>query len=216
MKNILILLCAAFSLTGCVETIIGAVSGVGVASMEERSLGDNLDDSSISAEITHLFLQEDVNELLKDVAVRVQEGRVLLTGRTARTDVALEAVRLAWLAAGVREVINEIEVGDKGTNLLNYAQDNINETQIEARLLATKGIRSVNYTVEVVDGIAYILGIAQNEEERHNVAYIASITKGIKRVASYVRLRNDPIRLEKTGKLREKDINRNAGGLVRG
>ena len=200
-------------LPGCIPLLVGGGTEVGIASSQERSVGDNIDDSGISAEINHLYLQNKMDGLLKDVDVRVQEGRVLLTGRTERTEVALEAVRLAWLAAGVKEVINNIEVGAKGTNLLNYAEDNLIETQIEARLLATRGIRSVNYTVEVVDGVAYILGIAQNEEERHNVAYIASITKGIKRVVSYVRLRNDPLRLEKTGKLREKYYNGNNGGM---
>jgi osmotically-inducible protein OsmY len=207
MKYILLFsLVALTGLTGCAALLVGGASQVGVASVQERSIGDNLDDSSISTEINRLFASEGKG-LLKDVSVRVQEGRVLLTGRTNRTDVALEAVRLAWLASGVHEVINEIEVGEKGTSLLNYTQDNINETQIEARLLATKGIRSVNYTIEVVNGVAYILGIAQNEEERHNVAYIASITKGIRRVVSYVRLRNDPIRLGKIGNLRSKETN---------
>jgi osmotically-inducible protein OsmY len=214
MKITATLLCTAYLLSGCAGAVLGGATTVGVASMQERSLGDNLDDQTIKLEINHYFMQNKVGDVFKDVNVEVQEGRVLLTGRTNRSDVAIEAVRLAWLAAGVREVINEIEVGEKGTDFLNYAQDNINETQIEARLLATKGIRSVNYNIEVVDGVAYILGVAQNEEERHNVAYIASITKGIRRVVSYVRLRNDPIRLEKTGKLREKGVNRGSGGLV--
>ena len=184
-----------------------------MASSEERSLGDNFDDSSISTEISNMYLKDETKGLFKDVVVRVREGRVLLIGRTDRTEVALEAVRLAWLAAGVKEVINNIEVGPKGTNFLNYAKDNFVETQIETRLLATKGIRSVNYTVEVVDSVAYILGVAQNEEERHNVAYIASITQGITRVVSYVRLRNDPIRLEKTGQLRGKNADTASGGV---
>ncbi len=202
-----------FLLSACAEAVLGGATAVGTASLEERSIGDHIDDRSISAEIHHFFIQKDVNELLKDVSVRVHEGRVLLTGRTATPEVALEAVRLSWQAGGVREVINEIQVGPVGTNFLDYAQDNFTETQIEARLLATKNISAVNYTVEVVDGVAYLLGVAQNEKERHNAAYIASITKGVKRVISYVRLKDDPKRLEKTGKLQERGVNRNRGGV---
>jgi osmotically-inducible protein OsmY len=201
-------LIAITSLSGCAEAIFGGVTTVGAAAVEDRSLGDNLDDRSISAEINHFFVQTDVNNLLKDVSIRVHEGRVLLTGRTANPDVALEAVRLSWQAAGVREVINEIKVGPVGTDLFDYAKDNIIETQIETRLIATKNINGLNYTVEVVDGVAYLLGIARDEEERHNAAYIASITKGVKRVVSYVRLIDDPRRIEKVGKVRDPKVNR--------
>ncbi len=208
-KTYLLLLGALLTVSGCTQTAVTVASTLGLASLEERSIGDNIDDKSISAEIHHFILQSDANQLLTDVAIRVHEGRVLLTGRTASPDVALEAVRLSWLAAGVREVINEIQVGAEGTNLLNYAQDNLIETQIEARLLATKNIKSINYTVEVIDGVAYVLGVAQNEQERRSVATIASVTKGVKQVISYVRLKSDENRLQKTGKLREKGINRN-------
>ncbi len=202
------------SLAGCVPAIIGGAGVVGVAATEERSLGDNIDDRSISTEIHHYFAVSEMNGLLQDISVRVHEGRVMLTGRTGTTPVALEAVRLAWQAAGVKEVINAVEVGQEGTNLLDYTQDNLVETQIEARLLATRGIRSINFTVEVVDGVAYLLGVAQSEEERRNVAYIASVSKGVRKVMSYIRLKDSPKRLEKTGKIREKGINRDWGSVI--
>ncbi|NET71256.1 MAG: BON domain-containing protein [Sphaerospermopsis sp. SIO1G2] len=205
MRSLYISLLSTLLITGCTTAVVGGVSAVGLGALEERSLGDNLDDRSISAEIHQLYLKENVESLLKDVSIRVHEERVLLTGKTATPAVALEAVRLAWQAAGVREVINEIHVGEDGTSLLNYAQDNLIETQIEARLLGTKEINSLNYTVEVVDGTAYMLGVAQDEQERHNAAYIASITNGVQRVVSYVRLKDDPRRLSVTGKLRGDD-----------
>lgn len=203
------LMIALLMMSGCAGAIVGGIGAVGTASVQERSIGDNLDDKAIATEILNFFIQSKVPNMVEDVSVRVHEGRVLLTGRTASADVALEAVRLAWVAAGVREVINEIKVGAKGTNLLNYTKDNLTETQIEARLLATKNIRSVNYTVEVIEGTAYILGVAQDETERRNVAAIASMMRGVNKVVSYVRLKSDPVRLQKTGKLRTKGTNRN-------
>jgi osmotically-inducible protein OsmY len=203
----LLLVCSSLNLAACVP--LAAVTGgaVGLGAAEERSIGDNFDDRSISAEINQHFAQSEVDDLLTDVQVRVHESRVLLTGRTDRADVALEAVRLAWAAGGVREVINEIKVGAEGTDILNYAQDNLLETQIETRLLATKNIRSLNYTVEVIDGVAYMLGVAQNEHERKSAAAVASVTKGVHKVVSYVRLKDDPKRLEKTGKMRVRNEN---------
>ncbi len=178
-------------LSACKPMIGSAATSVGIAAAEERSMGTVVDDNTIHADITHRFIQSDVNDLLVNVDVRVHDGRVMLTGRTPKPETSVEAVRLAWLAKGVREVINEIKTGQEN-DTVGFAQDQWIETQIEARLLATKGIMSINYTVEVVDGVVYLLGVAQNEQELRNVAYISSITKGVQRVISYVRLKDAP------------------------
>ncbi|TAE34270.1 MAG: BON domain-containing protein [Alphaproteobacteria bacterium] len=190
-----------FSLTGCLGAIIGGVGSVGQAAVEERSIGTNIDDRTISAAINRYFMQSEVPGVFKDVQIRVHEGRVLLLGKTNNQQIAMEAVRLAWLAGGVREVMNEIQIGSETTGLWDYSKDNVIESQIETRLIATKGINSSNYTVEVVNGVAYLLGVAQDAKERHNAAYIASVTRGVNKVVSYVRLKDDPIRLNATGKM---------------
>ncbi len=179
-------------LTGCSQMVGTAATGVGVAAAEERSLGTIVDDKTIYADITNRFLKSDVNDLLVNVDVRVNQGRVLLTGIADKEETSMEATRLAWLATGVREVINEVKTSRQNASRAGYAEDQLIEAQIEARLLATKNIMSIKYTVEVVDKVAYLLVIAHNEQELRNVAHIASLTKGVTRVSSYVRLKNAP------------------------
>ena len=187
-----IILLPLFLLSGCNELAGSVATGVGVAAAEERSMGTIVDDKTIYADITNRFLKADVNDLLVNVDIRVQEGRVLLTGIVDKPETAVEAVRLAWLATGVREVINETKTARENKSSAGFLEDQWIETQLETRLLATKNIMSINYTVEVVDKVVYLLGIAQNEQELKNVAYIASITQGVKRVISYVRIKNAP------------------------
>lgn len=185
------LLCCALVVSGCQSMATSAIGILGKAAGDERSIGEMVDDSTIKAEITHYFVQSDVNDLLMNVTIRVHEGRVMLTGRVKKTATAHEAVRLSWIARGVAEVINNIEVAEKDP-IIDDAGDSWIEAQIEARLLATKNIRSLNYTVEVENSVVYLLGLAQSEDEMKNVANIASLTKGVKRVVSYVRLKTDP------------------------
>jgi osmotically-inducible protein OsmY len=199
------------TMTGCVPLALGTAANVGVASTEERSLGDSLDDSAISAEVNQFFIQKGKEHLFGDVSIRVHEGRVLLTGRTDSDAIREQAAELAWQAHGVREVINEIKVGAESAGTWDYLNDNAIETQVEARLLADKNVKSQNYTVEVVDGTAYLLGVAQTEKERNIAAYIASVSKGVREVVSYVRLKDDPLRLQKVGKPRDPGINRRRG-----
>lgn len=201
----------ATALSGCAPLFVGGLANLGVASTEERSIGDSVDDSAISAEIQQYLLQSNVKHMFSEVTIRVHEGRVLLLGRTDNQKVAEEATRVSWQAHGVREVMNEIKTGQESSGFLDYANDNLIETQIETRLLADKNIKSANYTVEVQDGVAYLLGVAQDEKERNIAVYIASISKGVKNVVNYVRLKNDQLRLQTVGKPREQGVNRRRG-----
>lgn len=193
MRSFLIysgLIAGSFLLSGCQAAIMSGATDTGTAIEEERTIGGMVDDKSISAQIHHYIVQSDVKALLGDVDIRVLEGRVLLTGRTSDAKVGEEAVRICWLVEGVREVINAVKVAD-ARNVADYSYDNFIESEIEARLIATKNIKSINYTVEVVDGTAYLLGLAKDEDERKRVEKVASYTRGIKNVESYIRLRND-------------------------
>lgn len=193
MRSFLIysgLIAGSFLLSGCQAAMMSGATDTGTAIEEERTIGGMVDDKSISAQIHHYIVQSDVKALLTDVDIRVLEGRVLLTGRTPDAKVGEEAVRICWLVEGVREVINAVKV-ETARNVADYSYDNFIESEIEARLIATKNIKSINYTVEVVDGTAYLLGLAKDEEERKRVEKVASYTRGIKNVESYIRLRND-------------------------
>jgi osmotically-inducible protein OsmY len=211
MKSKLLFCVLIIGLGGCAPLFVGGLANLGVATTEERSIGDNLDDSAISAEIQQYFLQSNVKHMFSEVTIRVHEGRVLLLGRTDNAQVSSEATKVAWQAHGVREVMNEIKIGTESSGFIDYANDNLIETQIETRLLADKNVKSTNYTVEVQDGVAYLLGVAQNEKERNIALYIASISKGVNNVVSYVRLKDDPLRLQKVGKPRERGVNRRRG-----
>jgi len=67
-------------------------------------------------------------------------------------------------------------------------------TQIRARLIATKGVRSINFSILTVNQVVYVMGIAQDQLELDKVTYIASTTSYVQRVVSYARLKNDPRR----------------------
>ncbi|MFX5821173.1 BON domain-containing protein, partial [Acinetobacter baumannii] len=81
----------------------------------------------------------------------VDQGRVLLTGRAADPQMRLDAVRLAWQAQGVKEVINEIQI-DNGSSIVDTARDTWISTQIRSRITFDADIHSQNYSIDTVDG----------------------------------------------------------------
>ena len=179
-------------LTGCVSAAIGASAIATSAAVQERGLKGGIDDTIIRARINSLWLEHDA-DMYRLVSLSVVEGRILLTGQVRLPRMRIDAVRLAWKAKGVREVINEIKVTDEG-GIISYARDSWISTQLKSKLLFDKKILSINYSIETVNGAVYLMGIAQNRQELNRVTNHARTLKYVKRVVSYVRLKTDPRR----------------------
>lgn len=181
------------SLPGCGGGLVaGATARAGLAVVEERSVGDVIDDLTIRTELNHIFFDEDL-DLYGDVSFSVVEGRVLLKGSVPMREDRVRAIQLAWKAAGVREVINELQVVEDG-GILDYARDTWISTQLKSRLLLDMDILSINYDVESVNGVVYVIGIAQDEGELERVLGHARAIEDVRRVVSHVILKDDPRR----------------------
>jgi osmotically-inducible protein OsmY len=182
-----------FFLTGCIPLLIGGGTETAVVVAQERPAGNALDDAGILLKIKNQYAQKDFGDLFANVEIKVVEGRVLLTGNVDKADSQIEAVRLAWLVPGVREVMNEVQISDKA-GFANYSRDVWISTQIKTRLLLEKNVHSVNYSVITVNQVVYVMGIAQDQDELDKVNYICSTTNYVQRVANYVRMKDDPRR----------------------
>ncbi len=185
-------ICLALT-TSCVPVVAttGAVTAATVT--EERTLGTAVDDAAIKTELAGRFFNKDIDNLFMNISTVVDEGRVLLTGHVANPETAVDAVKIAWSVSGVKEVINEIQVTERHS-LTQTSRDIYIKSRIKGQLLLDKHIRSVNYNVEVLNGVVYLIGIAINQAELNKVTYIASHTPYVSKVVNFVRLRNDPMR----------------------
>lgn len=195
MKKTALLVVVAGSVMagGCIPLLFAGAGGAGVVAAQEQSAGNTVDDVGIRLGINNKFINKDVKDLYRNVTIKVTEGRVLLTGNVDKPESKIAATDLAWHVKGVREVINEIQVNDQ-TGVIDYAKDSWIANQIRTRMLFEKHLDSINYNVEVVNGVVYLLGIAQDQNELDKVTYIASTTSSVKQVISHVVLKDDPRR----------------------
>ncbi len=182
----------AAALAGCVSTAVGAGATAAVAASEERGLDGAAIDTRIRADINAAWADANL-EIWQDLGLDVVERRVLLTGKVPKPAERAEAVRLVWRVEGVREVIDEIKVSDKG-DVGNYARDAWISTQLRAKLLLDKDIMSINYSIETVDQVVYLIGIAQNQAELDRVINYARSLSYVQKVVNYVWLKTDPRR----------------------
>ena len=175
--------------TACAPVaVVGAGASVGVAAAQERGLSTAASDTRIRLEINHLWFQES-EELYSRVQLQVQEGRVLLSGAVPNPQTRVDAVRLAWQAPGAVEIINEIEIDDE-TTLTDRARDAWISARLKSRLLGDKEVASINYSIEVVNQSIFLIGIAQDQTELDRVISHAKNLSYVRRVVSYVRLKD--------------------------
>lgn len=172
---------------------IGAGATVATAAQEERGLDGNALDVLIEGGIATRFFEEN-ERLLTAIEVTVFERRVLLMGVVEDQALADAAVRLAWRSPDVVEVLNEIVVRDGGADTVDTARDALIASELRSQLLFDGKIRSINYSIDVVDRTVYVMGVARDRAELQRVLGWARNTDYVRRVVNHALLRDDPRR----------------------
>lgn len=177
--------------SACTPTgvIVGGAAVAGNAVVEERTVGTVLDDTGIKLRIGEALLMKS-EKLFIDVSTKISEGRVLVIGTVPDPQDRLEAARLIWNVSGVREVYNELQVTNED-DFATYSSDVWISTQLNFNLIGDFDIKHVNYSIETVNGIVYLMGIGQDAAEVERVRNHAREIDGIRKIISYVQLKED-------------------------
>ncbi len=186
MKKLTLILLATSPLImgGCAVTTAAVQGG-------DRSVTRSMNDIS-AARAIKARMGRAYEYSLGGVDVEVAEGIAVLSGQAPTENDRIEAEKIAWSAPGIYKVGNEIRIRGK-QGLLGNAEDGFLKNAIRTRFVADNTVRSMNYNIEVHDGIVYLLGVAKTPQELERATHIASTTKGTQEVISYVRLAGDPV-----------------------
>ena len=179
-------------LPGCAGVVVGAAATGAVAGLQERGFAGTANDNAIALAINHQWLQRS-EKMFAALQTQIYEGRVVISGAVTDPDMRAEAIQLAWKADGVREILNEIEITNEG-GLTAYAKDTWTANELRTRLLFARGVNSINYSVEVVNGTVYLLGVSADQAEHDRVLAIARNMANVRRVVSHIINRDDPRR----------------------
>jgi osmotically-inducible protein OsmY len=177
---------------GCstAELAIGGGATAGVAASEERGIDGSLSDAQIVAQINYAWLDKNV-DMFHSLNLSVYEGRALVTGILPTQAQIDDAIALAWKVNGVREVINEIILDPSGRTG-TFAIDSFITAQLKAKLLIDRDVSAVNYSVDAVRGIVYIMGVAQSQAELDRVIGYARNIRYVQKVVNHALLKTDP------------------------
>ncbi len=189
--KILSLLASTLIVSGCVPVIAaGLGTAVGVSAVQEGGLPEAANDAVIQTTINDLWFKHDTSMFLK-LDMTVNQGRVLITGVVQDAQHRVEAVRLAWQAKGVVQVINEIKVA-QSEGIVGYAKDTWITTRLRGAITMDSSIESLNYSIDTVQGTVYLMGFANDQKELDLVIQKARTIPNVKQVVSYVKLVGTP------------------------
>lgn len=189
IRNLLILsalLSTTVMTSACVPVAVSAGAATGIAASKDGGISGEISDAKIAATINDAWFQYDI-DVFRKLGLTVEQGNVLITGVVQNPEDRVEAVRMAWNVEGVQQVINEVQVADSD-GVTGYLRDTWIGTQLRARLTANRNISALNYTIDVVKGTVYLMGVARSQAELNEVIDIARNLQYVQNVVSYVRV----------------------------
>ena len=165
-----------------------AVKAVTVSN-SDRSIGEFVDDVIIKTALKNSYFDQS-EKIFFNVDVEVSQGRVLLTGTVDNIDLRIEATRIAWGVKGVQTVINEIQISESD-NILNFADDLVISTKVYAKLMLDEEVNSLNYNIETVNKVVYIIGISSSSDEKKKAIDLTKEVFGVEEVVEYITIKSE-------------------------
>ena len=184
------LLLIVLSLKSCAVPVIGGVGVIALSSSaQEKGLGTSINDKVIYVKLRNAI--HDWNpSVSQKISISVDNGSILVTGQLENINTKIDLTKTIWDVSGVKEVNNQVQIS-KISNLKNIAKDLASLGEIRAKLMASKKLNSLNFSVDVVNNIAYISGIASSDEEIAIVTQIAQEARFIIEVQNFVKVNKD-------------------------
>ena len=184
-----VLLLCALALSGCAGAVVGVGTAAVAASTTEKGFSTSVSDGVIFAKLKDRFIQQNAS-LLTSADVSVNDGAVLFTGKVKTPEDKIQATRWAWEIKGVREVVNELQVTDT-SSIKDIAKDLAASATLRGKMIADKDISSLNFSIDVVNGIVYLSGVASTPEEMDKVISHAENLRFAQEVVNYIILAQD-------------------------
>ena len=178
-----------FIFQSCAPVIgVLGVTSIGSAT-KEKSLGTSINDGIMHSQILNKIFAFN-SAISPNIKISVDNASVLLTGKIKKPIDKIKVTQLIWEIKGVKEVNNELQITDS-SNIKNIARDIASVAEIRTRIMTDERINSLNFSIDVVNDIAYISGFSENKEEVKLVTDHAAKARFVKQIFNYVTINDD-------------------------
>ncbi len=167
--------------------VVAAVLTVGACRSTETA-GSQLSDAALTSKVkARLAADPEVNPF--EIDVDSDNGVVRLSGTVDNERARDQAVTVASRTSGVRDVIDDIEIGEP------TFKENVDDawigTKIKAKLTAAPDIDPFNIDVDVNRGVVTLTGKVRTSYARDHAGELARQTRGVVEVDNRIEVVGD-------------------------
>tara|TARA_B100000212_G_scaffold328951_1_gene293685 strand:+ start:478 stop:1065 length:588 start_codon:yes stop_codon:yes gene_type:complete len=167
-----------------VSSIVSMTANAGISS---KGFSASVDDTFLKTKIFAKISKENLSNLT-DISVSVSLGEVLLTGYSGDQISRLKLVQNVMQTEGVKKVYNEVQI-NPSISFSERTEDALFESRLMTRMLFKSGINSNNFSLDVVSGNVYIIGLAENLEEKTVVEKFFSEMDDIRNLITIINIK---------------------------
>ena len=177
--RLLLLLILCFSVYGCTSFQEVIADGPYEEDYGIRTRGMELEDRDIQSKI-HINARFEQSLANARVQANSFNRNVLLTGQVANQNARQQATKIASETRHVREVFNELEVGEP-IGFITRNSDRLLRTRVRSRLMAAANIESGRVEIIVENGTVYFMGLV-TRAEANRIVEAAKQASGISKI----------------------------------
>ncbi len=162
-------------------TVIGLAAALQACAVSDRrTIGSQIDDNSISIKAGNAIEANKTLDQKANINVYVYNGIVLLTGQAPNDDWVAVAGDLVRPVQGVRDVQNQIRVGNP-ISFTTKTRDSWITTRVKSLLAGDKEVSALNVRVFTENGEVFLMGLV-SAAEADKAVEIARHVDGVSRV----------------------------------
>ena len=159
------------------------------AGISSKGFAASVDDTFLKTKILTKISSDNLSNLT-DISVSVSLGEVLLTGYSSNQISRLRLVENVMKTQGVEKVYNEVQI-NPSVSFTERTEDALFKSRLVTRMLFKSGINSNNFSLDVVSGNVYIIGLADNLEEKTTVEKFFSEMDDIRNLITIINIKNN-------------------------
>jgi osmotically-inducible protein OsmY len=180
MKQFVLLILAVL-LSGCFTIASQSYQ----AATDERSMGNQIDDTVIWGKIRNDLLQSNV-EGTNGISVFCHKGIVVLVGVVAHgSEAGREAVKIAHKTQGVRKVETYFLASQ-----LSRTNDFEIKEKIHFKMVGDMDLKADQVDMAVIDGHVVLVGVVSSRAKVEKIIAIARDTKDVKVVKTFIQVQD--------------------------
>lgn len=175
-----LVLSSTLLLQSCAGLIIGAGMGAASVAHDRRTIGTQVDDTSVASRIATSMLQDPPIHEQTNISVQVFNGTALLVGQAPTQELIQRAQQVASSVKNIKKLHNQVRLGSPIPASV-VANDTWLASKVKTKLIADKRIDGLHIEIEVENGEVFLMGLV-SEKESSIAVDITRNVKGVKQV----------------------------------